>query len=91
MAISSVLSGVSVSSSVGVSLGSIRLLIDAANGRAVSIFLSAPFSFDAATIFMALVIFAVPETDFSRMPMALMDGMAAEGTCAGRGGRVSPI
>lgn len=76
IAISSELSGASVSSSPGVSLGSIRELMDAANGRAVSIRLSAPFSFDAATIFIAFVIFAVPETDFSRIPMALMEGMA---------------
>jgi hypothetical protein len=63
------------SSGPGVSFDSISPLMELANGRACSIILSAPFSLDAATIFMALVILAVDRTDFIRMPIALMDGM----------------
>ena len=63
------------SSAPGVSFDSISPLMELANGRACSIILSAPFSLDAATIFMALVIFAVDRTDFIRIPIALMDGM----------------
>ena len=63
------------SPSPGVSFDSISPLIELANGRACSIIFSAPFSLDAATIFMALVILAVDKTDFIRRPIALMDGM----------------
>ena len=63
------------SSAPGVSFDSISPLIELANGRACSIIFSAPFSLDAATIFMALVILAVDRTDFIRMPIALIDGM----------------
>lgn len=71
------------SSSAGASFVSIRPLMDAANGLALSIILSAPFSFDAATIFMAFVILAVDWTAFIRRPMALMDGISSPPACDG--------
>ena len=72
------------SPSPGVSFDSISPLIELANGRACSIIFSAPFSLDAATIFMALVILAVDKTDFIRRPIALMDGMVHQPATNGR-------
>ena len=60
------------------------VLMEAAKGRACLILVSAPRSFDAATIFIALVILAVEVTAFNRMESAWRDGCEREGR-AGRG------
>ena len=63
------------SSSLGVRYVPISSLIENAKGRAARIFVSAPRSLDAATIFMALVIFAVDVTALSRSESDFREGM----------------
>merc|ERR1712113_82717 len=67
------------SSSLGERNGIIRSCTDFAKGRAAFIVFSAERSFEAATIFIALVIFAVEVTPFSRFARSFTDGIAAAG------------
>ena len=60
--------------------------MEEAKGRAAFIFVSAPRSFDAATIFIALVILAVEVTDRRRSERDFSDGMSLREREAKRSG-----